>query len=86
MPRTLAGTDALAGAGDSIAAAFPPHSGSLPRTPVPPQEPLPDGEEAAQEERLLLATATARPTEIEQMRWLTGEDFTSPCTPDSGSA
>ncbi|MFF5537828.1 DnaB-like helicase N-terminal domain-containing protein [Streptomyces cinerochromogenes] len=40
--------------------------------------PLHDGEEAAQEERLLLATGTARPMEVEQMRWLTPEDFTRP--------
>ncbi|GHH29402.1 DnaB-like helicase N-terminal domain-containing protein [Streptomyces rubradiris] len=78
VPSTLAEADALAGVVDAIAAAFPPHSGSLPRTPLPPQEPPPDGEEATQEERLLLATATARPAETEQMRWLTEEDFTLP--------
>ncbi|MGW1604502.1 DnaB-like helicase N-terminal domain-containing protein [Streptomyces eurythermus] len=75
---TLTEADVLASVVDGIAAAFPPHSGFLPRTPLPPQEPPPDGEEAAQEERLLLATATARPAETEQMRWLMGEDFTLP--------
>ncbi|MFE1199575.1 DnaB-like helicase N-terminal domain-containing protein [Streptomyces olivaceoviridis] len=77
VPSALAEADALASLVDGIAAAFPPHSGSLPRTPTRPPEP-PPGEEAAQEERLLLATATARPAEIEQMRWLTGEDFALP--------
>ncbi|MFF5438888.1 DnaB-like helicase N-terminal domain-containing protein [Streptomyces achromogenes] len=76
VPSTLAEADALSSVVDNVAAVFPPHSGSLPRTPVPPQEPPHDGEEAAQEERLLLATATARPAETEQMRWLTAEDFT----------
>lgn len=78
VPSTLAEADALSSVVDGIAAVFPPHSGSLPRTPVPPRESPPDGEEAAQEERLLLATATSRPVETEQMRWLTGEDFTRP--------
>ncbi|MFI6685650.1 DnaB-like helicase N-terminal domain-containing protein [Streptomyces sp. NPDC050485] len=35
-------------------------------------------EEAVDEERLLLATATAYPNGIEQMRWLTPGDFTHP--------
>lgn len=35
-------------------------------------------EEAADEERLLLATVTANPSGIEQMRWLTPGDFTHP--------
>ncbi|MEU0589835.1 DnaB-like helicase N-terminal domain-containing protein [Streptomyces sp. NPDC006132] len=78
LPATLAEADALASVVDDIAAAFPPHSGSLPRTPTPPPTPLHDGEEAAQEERLLLATGTARPAEVESMRWLTPEDFTRP--------
>ncbi|MEU3529133.1 DnaB-like helicase N-terminal domain-containing protein [Streptomyces sp. NPDC038707] len=78
VPSTLAEADALSSVVDGIAAAFPPHSGSPPRTPTPPHDALPGGEQAAQEERLLLATATARPAEIEQMRWLTGEDFTLP--------
>ncbi|MER6127531.1 DnaB-like helicase N-terminal domain-containing protein [Streptomyces sp. NPDC001795] len=75
---TLAEADALTSVVGDIAALFPPHSGSLPRIPVPSPGPLPDGEEAAQEERLLLATGTARPIEVEQMRWLTPEDFTRP--------
>ncbi|WP_347710130.1 DnaB-like helicase N-terminal domain-containing protein [Streptomyces sp. HP-A2021] len=32
----------------------------------------------ADEERLLLATATAHPADIEQMPWLTADDFTHP--------
>ncbi|MFF8447674.1 DnaB-like helicase N-terminal domain-containing protein [Streptomyces leeuwenhoekii] len=78
VPNALAAADALAAVVDDVAAAFPPHSGSLPRTPAPPPAPPHDGEEAAQEERLLLATATARPADIEKMRWLTAQDFTRP--------
>ncbi|MER7404854.1 hypothetical protein ABT373_20775 [Streptomyces sp. NPDC000070] len=62
--------DTLGGAVDDIAARFPSHSGSLPRTPAPAP--------AVDEERLLLATATAHPADVEQMRWLTAGDFTHP--------
>ncbi|WP_338676823.1 DnaB-like helicase N-terminal domain-containing protein [Streptomyces sp. SCSIO 30461] len=75
VPTTLAEADALAGVVDDIAAAFAHGSGPLPRTPTPPA-PVRDAEEAAEEERLLLATATANPADIAQMRWLTGDDFT----------
>ncbi|MYU06166.1 replicative DNA helicase [Streptomyces sp. SID8366] len=78
VPTVFAEADALASMVDDIAAAFPPHSGSLPRTPAPPPPPVRDGEEAAQEERLLLATCAARPADAEQMRWLTADDFTRP--------
>ncbi|WP_030340426.1 DnaB-like helicase N-terminal domain-containing protein [Streptomyces sp. NRRL S-1022] len=78
VSTTLAEADALASVADDIAAAFPPHSGSLPRTPEPPPAFLHDSDEAAQEERLLLATGTVRPAEVEQMRWLAAEDFTQP--------
>ncbi|BCM71234.1 hypothetical protein EASAB2608_06568 [Streptomyces sp. EAS-AB2608] len=78
VPAALAEADTLASVVDDIAAAFPAHSGPLPRTPAPPPAPRHDGGEAAQEERLLLATCTARPAEVEQVRWLTPEDFTHP--------
>ncbi|MDX3525889.1 DnaB-like helicase N-terminal domain-containing protein [Streptomyces sp. ID05-39B] len=78
VPAALAEADTLASVVDEIAATFPPHSGPLPRTPAPPPTPLHDSDEAAQEERLLLATCTARPAEVEQMRWLIPEDFTHP--------
>lgn len=76
---TLAQADALAGVVDDLAARFPPHSGSLPRTaaPAPTATPV-DAEEAVDEERLMIATATAHPADIEQMRWLTQDDFTHP--------
>ncbi len=77
VATTLDQADALATVVDDIAARFPPHAGSLPRTPVPPPT-TPHDEEAADEERLLLATATAYPSGIEQMRWLTPGDFTHP--------
>ncbi|MFD9967749.1 DnaB-like helicase N-terminal domain-containing protein [Streptomyces sp. NPDC059011] len=76
---TLAEADALAGVVDDLAARFPSHAGSLPRTPQPAPTTTPyDAEEAIDEERLLLATATAHPTDVEQMRWLTPDDFTHP--------
>ncbi|WP_330347827.1 DnaB-like helicase N-terminal domain-containing protein [Streptomyces sp. NBC_00582] len=79
VPDTLAAADALARAVDDIAARFPSHSGSLPRTPAPaPTAALGDAEEAVDEERLLLATATAHPADVEQMRWLSTNDFTHP--------
>lgn len=78
VQAALAEADTLASVVDDIAAAFPAHSGPLPRAPAPPPAPTHDGDEAAQEERLLLATCTARPAEVEPMHWLTPEDFTHP--------
>lgn len=77
VATTLAEADTLATVVDDIAARFPPRPGSLPRAPVPPPAP-PHDEETADEERLLLATATAHPGGVEQMRWLTPGDFTHP--------
>jgi hypothetical protein len=77
VATTLDAADVLATVVDDTAARFPPHAGSLPRTPVPVPA-TPHDEEAADEERLLLATATAYPSGIEQMRWLTHGDFTQP--------
>ncbi|MEU9413646.1 hypothetical protein AB0E08_49260 [Streptomyces sp. NPDC048281] len=37
-----------------------------------------DDAEVADEERLLLATATAHPGDVQQMRWLSSTDFTCP--------
>ncbi|NIY65628.1 DnaB-like helicase N-terminal domain-containing protein [Streptomyces malaysiensis] len=77
-PTSLAEADALTAVVDDIAAKFPPHSPSLPRTPTPPPATAHNNEEAIDEERLLLATATAHPDDIEHMRWLTPDDFTHP--------
>ncbi|MEU5833008.1 DnaB-like helicase N-terminal domain-containing protein [Streptomyces diacarni] len=78
VPTTLAAADALASVVDDIAAKFPPHSGPLPRTTAPPPAALHDAEEAVDEERLLLATATAHPGDVEHIRWLSTDDFTQP--------
>ncbi|MEV0372508.1 DnaB-like helicase N-terminal domain-containing protein [Streptomyces sp. NPDC050636] len=78
VPTTLTEADSLAAVVDDIAAKFPPHSGSLPRTPAPLPAAPRDGEEAVDEERLLLAAATAHPGDVEQMRWLEVDDFTRP--------
>ncbi|MFD9288384.1 DnaB-like helicase N-terminal domain-containing protein [Streptomyces sp. NPDC060030] len=77
VAATLTEADAVATVVDDIAARFPPHPGSLPRTLVPLPA-RPQHEEAADEERLLLAATTAHPSSVEQMPWLTPGDFTHP--------
>lgn len=77
VASAFAEADALAAVVDDIAARFPPHASSLPRTPTPSPT-APHDDEAGDEERLLLATATAYPASVEQMRWLTPNDFTEP--------
>ncbi|MEV5681296.1 hypothetical protein [Streptomyces sp. NPDC052179] len=72
MATMPAEADALTTVGDDIAARFPPLAGSLPRTSAP--APATD----LDEEHLLLASATAHPGDVEQMRWLTAGDFTQP--------
>ncbi|MFH8256048.1 DnaB-like helicase N-terminal domain-containing protein [Streptomyces roseolus] len=78
VEAVLAEADALAAVVDDIATRFPPRAGILPRTPVPPPNAAADPTEAVEEEQLLLATATARPADIESVRWLLAEDFTQP--------
>ncbi|MGW0710508.1 DnaB-like helicase N-terminal domain-containing protein [Streptomyces sp. NPDC002643] len=63
---------------DDLAGQFTPHPGSLPRTPPPPMDSRETGEEDLDEERDLLASATAMPQEARHMRWLTPADFTLP--------
>ncbi|MGY1495749.1 DnaB-like helicase N-terminal domain-containing protein [Streptomyces sp. QTS52] len=75
---TLAQADALGRVLDDLAGQFAPHPGSLPRTPQPADVVRQAGEEDLNEERLLLATATAHPEEVQQMRWLMAEDFVVP--------
>ncbi|MER7986552.1 DnaB-like helicase N-terminal domain-containing protein [Streptomyces noursei] len=80
VPTALAAADALTDVVDHLAATFPSGPASLPRTPAAPPAPAPahDEDEAAEEERSLLATATASPAVIDQMRWLTADDFVNP--------
>ncbi|MGC5041302.1 DnaB-like helicase N-terminal domain-containing protein [Streptomyces sp. DT190] len=79
VPTTLAEADALTGVVNDVAARLPPHSGPTQRIPVPaPTAALCAVDEAVDEEWLLLATATAHPADVEQMRWLTAADFTHP--------
>ncbi|MEV0259039.1 DnaB-like helicase N-terminal domain-containing protein [Streptomyces sp. NPDC050732] len=75
---TLQQADTLAQFLDALSGRFTPHPGSLPRTALPPAPARDTGEEALDEERLLIATATAYPAETSQMRWLAPEDFTLP--------
>ncbi|WP_446038093.1 DnaB-like helicase N-terminal domain-containing protein [Streptomyces sp. SID1121] len=63
---------------DELTGKFPPRPGSLPRTPLPPEPPRDTSEDALDEERLLLAAATAYPTGLSQMRWLYPSDFALP--------
>ncbi|MER5737916.1 DnaB-like helicase N-terminal domain-containing protein [Streptomyces sp. NPDC002262] len=78
VQAVLAEADALTVTVGDIATRFPPRAGILPRTPVPPPDAAADPAEAVEEEQLLLATATARPADIESVRWLLAEDFTQP--------
>ncbi|MGW2650796.1 DnaB-like helicase N-terminal domain-containing protein [Streptomyces sp. NPDC001393] len=75
---TLAQADVLGRLLEDLSGQFAPHPGSLPRTPLPAAPPRDSGEEAVDEERLLLATATAHPAELKTMRWLQAEDFALP--------
>ncbi|MFD8117924.1 DnaB-like helicase N-terminal domain-containing protein [Streptomyces microflavus] len=75
---TLAQADAIAQFLDTLSGQFAPHPGSLPRTVLPTQPTARSSEESLDEERLLLATATAHPVALKDMRWLQPEDFTQP--------
>lgn len=77
VQTVLAEADALGIVVDNIAIRFPPRAGVLPRTAVPPPI-APDRSEAVEEEQLLLATATARPADIDSVRWLLPDDLTVP--------
>ncbi|MFH9044759.1 DnaB-like helicase N-terminal domain-containing protein [Streptomyces sp. NPDC017966] len=77
VQTVLAEADAIATVVNDIATRFPPRSGVLPRTPAPPPA-APDYTEAVEEEQLLLSTATARPDDIDAIRWLLPDDLTLP--------
>ncbi|MFD9715775.1 DnaB-like helicase N-terminal domain-containing protein [Streptomyces sp. NPDC059076] len=74
----LAQADTLARYLDQLADQFAPHPGSLPRTPTPPEPPRNTGADVLDEERMLLATATAHPREMTRMLWLLPVDFALP--------
>ncbi|MFI8520922.1 DnaB-like helicase N-terminal domain-containing protein [Streptomyces sp. NPDC085481] len=76
--HALAAADALARHLDELAGRFPSHSAPLPRTPLPPDPPPTDSQEALEGERWLLASAVSWPTYVKEMRWLTAYDFLHP--------
>ncbi|MYV46988.1 DnaB-like helicase N-terminal domain-containing protein [Streptomyces sp. SID2888] len=78
VQTVLAEADALAAVVDGIAARFPPRAGVLPRTAAPAPPAAPDYMEAIEEERLLLATATAYPAGIDAVPWLLPGDLVVP--------
>ncbi|MFJ8774601.1 DnaB-like helicase N-terminal domain-containing protein [Streptomyces microflavus] len=78
VEATMKVADRLGDLLDQLAGRFAPHPGSLPRTPVPPDAVAEAGEEAVDDEQLLLATATESPQAVQTMRWLTPSDFTVP--------
>ncbi|MFF7258194.1 DnaB-like helicase N-terminal domain-containing protein [Streptomyces microflavus] len=78
VDATMTEADRLGEVLDALAGRFAPHPGSLPRTPVPPDAVAQGGEEAVDDEQLLLATATESPRAVQTMRWLTHSDFTVP--------
>ncbi|MBZ3916686.1 DnaB-like helicase N-terminal domain-containing protein [Streptomyces acidiscabies] len=73
----FAQADTLHTALDELSGQITPHPGSLPRTPLPSTQ-RQAGEEELHDERLLLATATAQPYTVPQMRWLAADDFAHP--------
>lgn len=75
---TLGLADDISRVLDALAEQFAAHPGSFPRTTLPSVVPPQAGEEDLDEERLLLATATAYPAKVQQMRWLTEADFLLP--------
>lgn len=78
VQTVLTEADALATVVDDIAARFPPRAGVLPRTAAPPPPAARDCMEAIEEERLLLATATAYPAGIDAVPWLLPGDLFVP--------
>ncbi|MEU6312323.1 DnaB-like helicase N-terminal domain-containing protein, partial [Streptomyces sp. NPDC047014] len=72
----LTRADQLAGHLDEMATSFPSHPGSIPRTPTTSPAAVPPTAEAEDEERMLLAAATAHPEDLP--RWLQEADFTTP--------
>ncbi|MFE5518454.1 DnaB-like helicase N-terminal domain-containing protein [Streptomyces virginiae] len=74
----LTRADQLAVYLDELTTAFPSHPGSMPRTPPTPAPTAEASVEAEDEERILLATATAHPDGLPRMRWLHEGDFTVP--------
>ncbi|MEU3028110.1 DnaB-like helicase N-terminal domain-containing protein [Streptomyces incarnatus] len=77
VQTVLGEADVLAAVVDDIANRFPPRAGVLPRTTAPPPTASASAE-AVEEEQLLLATATAYPSDIEAVRWLLPGDLTLP--------
>ncbi|MFB7481862.1 DnaB-like helicase N-terminal domain-containing protein [Streptomyces anulatus] len=78
VDATVAQADQLGNLLDQLSGQFAPHPGSLPRTPVPPVPAAQAGEEAVDDEQLLLAAATGSPQTVQTMRWLAPSDFTVP--------
>ncbi|WP_431045291.1 DnaB-like helicase N-terminal domain-containing protein [Streptomyces sp. P1-3] len=78
VATTIDQADTLARFLEELTGQFTPHPGSLPRTPPPSAPPRDMGEEALDEEWLLLANATAHPQELKAMRWLQPDDFALP--------
>nr|WSW42391.1 replicative DNA helicase [Streptomyces sp. NBC_01001]WSW63167.1 replicative DNA helicase [Streptomyces sp. NBC_00998] len=74
----LTRSDQLAVYLDGLATVFPSHPGSIPRTPTAPTAAAQTSAEAADEERMLLAAATAHPEDLPRMRWLHETDLTTP--------
>ncbi len=70
--------DALSHFLETMSGRFAPHPGSLPDTRPPAAVPRTTDDEVLDEERALLACATAQPTGLQRMRWLRPDDFALP--------
>ncbi|WP_121842277.1 DnaB-like helicase N-terminal domain-containing protein [Streptomyces sp. S5] len=78
VQAALTEADALSKVVDDIAHRFPPRGGVLPRATAAAPPATPNLVEAVEEERILLATATACPSEIASVRWLLPDDLVLP--------
>ncbi|MVO90312.1 replicative DNA helicase [Streptomyces sp. p1417] len=75
---TMRRADTLVRFLDGLSGSFTSHPSSPPRTPLPPPPARSPEEDALDEERCLLATATAHPADVREMRWLIAADFVLP--------
>ncbi|MEU8779946.1 DnaB-like helicase N-terminal domain-containing protein [Streptomyces sp. NPDC048606] len=70
--------DKLTSVLDQLAARFPAHASTLPRTPAPPHPVRDPDNEDMEDERVLLAALCASPHLSDAARWLQPADFSEP--------
>ncbi|MFD8590812.1 DnaB-like helicase N-terminal domain-containing protein [Streptomyces sp. NPDC059637] len=78
VAEVITQAEALAALLDRMTGQFASHPGSMPRTPAPAPSGGQPRAESMEEERMLLAGATACPSEVAELRWLMPADFVHP--------